>query len=65
MAKGTLKHIKLTCPTCGKIAFAILMENEQGLFKVNTYLCADDLTEMVRSFPDADTEQSGDNENVG
>ena len=64
MAKGTLKRIQLTCPKCGRFGFAILMENDQGMYKVHTYLCADDLTEMTRtSF--ADRKQSGNEEKVG
>ena len=60
MARGQLIRIELECPKCGKKAYAILMENEQGMCKVNTYLCADDLNEMKRDIPNADSEQSGD-----
>lgn len=64
MAKGKLKRIQLTCPMCGRFGFAVLMENSQGMYKVNTYLCATDLTEMVRT-SHADRKQGGDNEAVG
>jgi len=40
------------------------MENSQGLYKVNTYLCADDLTEMTLEIPNEDRKQSGDEEKV-
>jgi radical SAM superfamily enzyme with C-terminal helix-hairpin-helix motif len=40
---------KLLCshPNCGKVALIILMEDTQGCYKVNDYICADCLSPMV------------------
>jgi hypothetical protein len=39
------------------------MENSQGMYKVNTYLCAGDFTEMERTTFE-DRKQSGNDEIV-
>ena len=65
MARSRIVKVKLTCPKCERIAFALLMENSQGMYKVNTYLCATDLAEMERSVPNDNSEQSGNDEAVG
>lgn len=38
---------KLTCGLCGKVVDTILMENSQGVIRINEFLCADDLSIML------------------
>lgn len=57
---------KLLCcnPLCGKVALVILMENSQGCYRINKYLCADCLSEMVMEIPDGDHRQGRDAKKV-
>ena len=45
--------VELICsnPNCDTFALAILMENSQGCYRVNKYLCADCLSEMIMVIP--------------
>lgn len=53
--KLRLKKVELTCSSCGLKASALLMENDQGMYKVNKYLCATCLCEMSMEIPERTT----------
>ena len=41
------KKAQLTCPTCNKVVDVVLYEGDQGVYRINQFMCADDLTVMA------------------
>ena len=50
---------KLLCsnPNCDKVALVILLENGQGCYKINEYICADCHYPMVMELADGNHKQ--------